>query len=84
MTQELKNWVEKNKLIVSELSSDGSDIIQIEGVGKFLYLQPIEGKVINSDFAFELSDEDMKKIAELRKKYNIKMKVERFVTEVKK
>ena len=58
MTQELKNWVEKNKLIVSELSSDGSDIIQIEGVGKFLYLQPIEGKVINSDFAFELSDED--------------------------
>ena len=58
MTQELKNWVEKNKLIVSELSSNGSDIIQIEGVGKFLYLQPIEGKVINSDFAFELSDED--------------------------
>ncbi len=28
--------------------------------------------------------EIMKKIAELRKKYNIKMKVERFVTEVKK
>ena len=42
MTQELKNWVEKNKLIVSELSSDGSDIIQIEDVGKFLYLQPIQ------------------------------------------
>lgn len=58
MTKELKDWVEKNKLMVSELSSDGSDIIQIDGVGKFLYLQPFEGKVINSDFAFELSDED--------------------------
>ena len=58
MTNDLKNWVEKNKLIISEFPSGGSDIIQIEGVGKFLYVQLFEGKVINEDFAFELSDED--------------------------
>lgn len=58
MTKELENWVLNNKLVVSELSSDNSDIISIDGVGKFLYLHPFEGKVINEDFAFELSDDE--------------------------
>lgn len=58
MTQELKNWVLNNKMIVSESSSKGSDIITIDGVGKFLYLHPFDGKIINEDFSFELSDED--------------------------
>ena len=52
MTQELKNWVLNNKMIVSESSSKGSDIITIDGVGKFLYLHPFNGKIINEDFSF--------------------------------
>ena len=59
MTPTLEKWIEDNKLVVSELSlSNGSDIIEIEEVGKFLYLQPFDGKVIDEDFAFILSDEE--------------------------
>ena len=46
----LKKWVEDNKMIVSDSSVDESDIIIIEGVGKFLYLHPFEGNVIDEDF----------------------------------
>lgn len=59
MIPTLEKWIEDNKLVVSELSlSNGSDIIEIEEVGKFLYLQPFDGKVIDEDFAFILSDEE--------------------------
>lgn len=59
MTPTLEKWIEDNKLVVSELSlSNGSDIIEIEEVGKFLHLQPFDGKVIDEDFAFILSDEE--------------------------
>lgn len=59
MTPTLEKWIEDNKLVVSELSlPNGSDIIEIEEVGKFLYLQPFDGKVIDEDFAFILSDEE--------------------------
>lgn len=59
MTPTLEKWIEDNKLVVSELSlSNGSDIIEIEEVGKFLYLQSFDGKVIDEDFAFILSDEE--------------------------
>lgn len=54
----LKKWVEDNKMIVSDSSVDESDIIIIEGVGKFLYLHPFEGNVIDEDFAFVMSDEE--------------------------
>lgn len=58
MTDTLLKWVEDNKIIISESKIDGSDIITIDGVGTFLYLKPFEGKVIDEDFAFILSDED--------------------------
>lgn len=64
MTESLQRWVEENKLIISESSQDGSDIISIEGVGKFLYIHPFDGNVIDSDFAFILSDEEFELLDE--------------------
>lgn len=59
MTDNLKKWIEENKLIVSESKTDGFDTIIIDDVGKFLFLQPNEeGKVIDGDFSFILSDEE--------------------------
>ena len=58
MTETLQRWVEENELIISESSQDGSDIISIEDVGKFLYIHPFDGNVIDGDFAFILSDEE--------------------------
>lgn len=58
MTENFNNWIEKNKLIVSESTLGDSDIIVIEGLGKLLYLNPFEDKVIDSDFSFMLSDEE--------------------------
>lgn len=58
MTESLSNWVKENKLTVSELSIDGSDVVKIEGVGSFLYLKPFDDKVIDEDMAFILSDDE--------------------------
>lgn len=56
MTKELLEWISNNKLAVSESSLNGFDIVSIEGVGTFLYIHPLEGKIIDEDFAFILSD----------------------------
>lgn len=58
MTETLSKWLEDNKMVVSESEQNGSDIITIEGVGMFLYLHPFDGKIIDEDFAFILSDEE--------------------------
>ena len=58
MTESFSNWIRENKITVSESKIDDSDIVSIEGVGKFLYLHPFEGKIIDEDFAFILSDEE--------------------------
>lgn len=58
MTESLSKWVVENKLIISESELNGSDIITIDGVGTFLYLKPFDGKIIDEDFAFILSDEE--------------------------
>ena len=58
MTETLSKWLEENKMVVSESELDGSDIITIEEVGTFLYLQPFDGKIIDEDFAFILSDDE--------------------------
>lgn len=44
MTETLSKWLDENKMVVSESELDGSDIITIEEVGTFLYLQPFDGK----------------------------------------
>lgn len=56
MTDNLLKWIQINKLTVSEVIENDLDIINIDGVGKFLYLKPFDGKIINEDFTFEVSD----------------------------
>lgn len=58
MTESLEKWIEENKMVISESEEAGLDIITIEGAGKFLYIKPVDGKVIDEDFAFILSDEE--------------------------
>ena len=43
---------------VSESEQNGSDIISVEGLGDMLYLHPYDGKIIDEDFAFILSDDE--------------------------
>lgn len=65
MTDNLKQWIEENKMVVSESKTDGLDTIIIENVGNFLYIQPNEeGKIINGDFSFILSDEELEVLDE--------------------
>lgn len=58
MTESLSKWIQENKLTISESDLNVSDIITIEGVGSFLYVHPFDGKIIDEDFAFILSDEE--------------------------
>lgn len=59
MTENLKNWLKENKMTASKLEMNGLDAVEISGVGKFLYIHPNdEGKIIDSDFSFILSDEE--------------------------
>lgn len=70
MTENLKKWIEENKMIVSESETDGLDTIIIEGVGKFLFIHPNdEGKVIDGDFSFILSDEEFEALDEKKVDY---------------
>lgn len=69
MTETLAKWLEENKMVVSESELDGSDIITIEEVGTFLYLQPFDGKIIDEDFAFILSDEEFDILDEKKVNY---------------
>lgn len=59
MTENLQKWIEENKMIVSESKIDGLDTIIIDGFGTFLFIHPNEeGKIIDGDFSFILSDEE--------------------------
>jgi len=69
MTDNLSNWINQNKLSVKESNIDDSTIITIEGVGDFLYLQPFDGKVIDEDFSFLLSDEEFDLLDEKKVNY---------------
>lgn len=69
MTKNLSNWIDENKLKVSESKINDSDIINIEGVGSFLYLHSFEGKVIDEDFSFILSDEEFDILDEKKVNY---------------
>lgn len=56
--EKLLNWCKINKLNISESKQEDSDIVFIEGVGKFLYLKPYDGKIIDEDFSFILDDDE--------------------------
>lgn len=58
MTENLIKWIEENKLMASKSPSGDFDIVKIDGVGSFLHLKPFDGKVIDEDLAFILSDEE--------------------------
>lgn len=59
MTENLKKWVDENSLVISKLGDNPDlDIIEVPMVGKFLYIKPFDGKIIDEDFAFVLSDEE--------------------------
>ena len=61
MTESLERWVNENKLVISESTMDGSDIIKIEGVGDFLYIHSFDGDIIDEDFGLVLTDEEFTK-----------------------
>ena len=71
MDDNLKKWVEENKLIISESKSDNDlDIINIDSVGSFLYIHPgDDGKLIDEDFSFILSDEEYEMLDEKKVNY---------------
>ena len=58
MDERLKKWVDDNKLVISESKINDSDIIIIEGVGKFLYIHAFDGNIIDEDFGLVMSDEE--------------------------
>lgn len=58
MTEQLERWISENKLIISESSQGDSDIIIIDGVGKFLYIHSFDGNIIDEDFGLVMSDEE--------------------------
>lgn len=58
MSENLKNWLLKNKMVASGSKINDSEVIEIKDVGTFLYLKPYDGKVIDEEFAFILSDEE--------------------------
>ena len=69
MTKELQIWAEENYLTISELRENDSDIVSVEGFGELLYIHPVDGKVIDEDFAFILSDEEFDLLDSGRVKY---------------
>ena len=54
---------------VSESEQNGSDIISVEGLGDMLYLHPYDGKIIDEDFAFILSDDEFDLVDEEKVKF---------------
>ena len=69
MTESLERWVNENKLVISESTMDGSDIIKIEGVGDFLYIHSFDGDIIDEDFGLVLTDEEFTICDEMRVNY---------------
>lgn len=70
MTESLQNWLKENRLSISESTLNGSDMISIDGLdGEGLYLHPFDGKVIDEDFGFILSDEEFNILDEGKAKW---------------
>ena len=70
MTESLQNWLKENRLSISESTLNGSDMISIDGLdGEGLYLHPFDGKVIDEDFGFILSDEEFDMLDEGKVKW---------------
>ena len=51
MTKSLQEWLVINKMAISESEINGSDIVSVDGVGDFLYIHPVDKKIIDEDFS---------------------------------
>lgn len=69
ITENLKKWVEENKLMISESTIGDSDIVIIDGVGKFLYIKPFDGYIIDEEMGLVMSDEEFNLCDEKRVDY---------------
>lgn len=58
MTNSLRNWLQENKMAVVESEVGKSSVVEIDGWGSALYIRPKDGKIIDEEFAFILSDEE--------------------------
>lgn len=58
ITEELKNWVSENRLNVTYQRRENYDLVSIKDIGDFLYIHPFDGKIIDEDFSFILSDDE--------------------------
>lgn len=62
MTESLRRWAEENHLrLTSKTLEEGVDLVNIVGKtdGVYLHLKPFEGKVIDEDFAFIISEQEL-------------------------
>lgn len=69
MTKSLQDWLIINKMAISESEINGSDIVTVDGVGDFLYIHPVDKKIIDEDFGFILSDEEFDLLEDGKVKY---------------
>jgi DNA polymerase-3 subunit alpha len=58
--KELKNWIEQKSI---KCNIEGN-IVEIEGLGKLVFVEEKEGKVISNDFSFILTEEEFYRIYE--------------------
>ena len=56
-------------MAISESEINGSDIVTVDGVGDFLYIHPVDKKIIDEDFGFILSDEEFDLLEDGKVKY---------------
>lgn len=70
MTDSLSRWIEENCIAAVEKTQYGVDIVTVEGVGDFLYIQPDdEGYIIDERFSFVVSDEEFDVLYDERVNY---------------
>lgn len=70
MTENLEKWLRENKMTVSESKLEGFDTVTVEGFGTFLFVHSNEeGKIIDGDFSFILSDEELDVLDEKKVNY---------------
>lgn len=56
----LEEWAVAHRLSLSTCPSrEGTDVVEVEGVGKFLYIHPVDETVIDDQFGLVLSDDEL-------------------------
>lgn len=58
ITESLIQWCKENRMAMSYEEHSDYDIVIIEDFARFLYIHPFDGKIIDGDFSFILSDKE--------------------------